>query len=82
VVECICSLVALAALVEIRITAFYELARIHNKQSIQRRRFFEDFAISVILRQNPYENLRLFLLSKISAVILLDFLRRFFVFWK
>jgi len=29
-------------------TAFYEFARIHKIQSIQRRRFFEDFAISAI----------------------------------
>ena len=50
----ICSLVPSAALVEIRITAFYESARIHNKQSIQRRRFLVDLWISVIFRRNPY----------------------------
>ena len=39
-VGCFCSLVQLAALVEIRITAFYEFACTNSNQSIQRRRFF------------------------------------------
>ena len=53
-VEYICSLVAFATFVEIRYTAFYESACHHNNQSIQRRRFLGDFAISVILRHDPY----------------------------
>jgi hypothetical protein len=69
----ICSPVRIAEFVEIRITAFYEFARIHNTQSIQRRRFLRDLWISAILRHNSLLNLRLFLTSKFSV----EFLRRF-----